>query len=139
MRRSVPCAAPGRVAHRRSIAIVEDDEDVGGLLRLMFARRGFAPVVLRDGRAAERYVATHGAAAAMILDGNLPYRDGFLVAGAVRADARWRAVPIVMLTGRSLEADVERARAVGIEHYMVKPFRPSALAELVGGLVAAPP
>lgn len=121
------------------IAIVEDDPNVGGLLRVMFEQEGFAPVLLRDGRAAEEYVLAHGAPAAVILDANLPYRDGFAVATTIRASARWHAAPIVMLTGRRLEADVERALSLGIAHYVVKPFSPAAFAKLVRSVAAEAP
>jgi chemosensory pili system protein ChpA (sensor histidine kinase/response regulator) len=123
---------------RRTIAIVEDDDNVAGLLGLLFEREGFAPLLLRDGRAAQVYVAAHEAPAAVILDVTLPYRDGFAVAGAIRANARWSGVPVVMLTGRSLAADVARARALDIEDYVVKPFDPRALVGLVRRLGATP-
>ena len=124
-----------RVGARSSIVIVEDDENIGELLGFMFRRDGFDTVMLRDGRSAEEYVAAGEPAAAVLLDVMLPYRDGFAVAAAIRADPRWRDVPIVMLTGRSLAADVERGRAIGVTDYVLKPFRPPALLGRVKSLI----
>jgi len=118
-----------------SLLIVEDDENVAQLLAFVFAREGFAPVVLRDGRAAHAHVAAEPPPVAVVLDVMLPYRDGFSVAAAMRADPRWRDVPIVMLTARSLGADVDRGIALGVAEYVLKPFHPRALVGCVRSLM----
>jgi DNA-binding response OmpR family regulator len=125
---------------RGSIVIVEDDENVAQLLGFMLRREGFEPRLLGDGRAAEEYIATHAPPAAVVLDIMLPYRDGFAVAAAIRADERWKGVPIVALTARSLASDLERARGLGVCDYVVKPFHPRALVGRISGLLdpAAP-
>lgn len=140
MRRRVRGPALARFVRvgARSIVIVEDDENIGELLGFMFRREGFDPVLLWDGRAAEEHVAARDPAAAVLLDVMLPYRDGFAVAATIRADPRWRSVPIVMLTARSLGPDVERGRALGVSDYVVKPFRPPALVGRVKSLVGPP-
>ena len=119
------------------IVIVEDDENVALLLAFMLQREGYDPTLLRDGRAAEAYVATQSPPAAVVLDVMLPYRDGFAVAAAIRSDARWKSVPILMLTARSLGADVERARSLGVAEYVVKPFQPRLLVGRIQDLVAS--
>jgi len=123
---------------RQEILIVEDDENVAQLLAFLFDREGFSPVVLRDGRAAEDHVRNAPPPAAAVLDVMLPYRDGFAVAAAIRADPRWGNVPVVMLTARSLGADVDRGIALGVNEYVLKPFQPHALAARVKALVRGP-
>ncbi len=118
-----------------SILIVEDDQNVAELLGFMFSRAGFAPRLIRDGRAAEAYIAAHDPAVAVVLDLMLPYRDGFAVATAIRSDVRWKDVPIVMLTARVLHADVDRGRALGISDYVAKPFHPRALVDRIKRLL----
>jgi DNA-binding response OmpR family regulator len=120
-----------------SILVVDDDQNVAELLGFMFSREGYAPELIRDGRAAEDYVAAHAPAAAVVLDVMLPYRDGFAVAAAIRADARWRHVPIVMLTARVLPDDLDRGRALGVNEYVTKPFRPQDLVGRVKTLLHA--
>jgi DNA-binding response OmpR family regulator len=117
------------------VVIVEDDANIAELLGFVFRRGGFEPHVLSDGRAAERFVAAHPPAAAVVLDVMLPYRDGFEVAAAIRADGRWREVPIVMLSARALGADRERARELGVAEYVAKPFHPGAVLESVRALL----
>lgn len=120
-----------------SILIVDDDHNVAELLGLMFSREGFAPRILRDGRAAHDYVARNEPAAAVVLDVMLPYRDGFAVAEAIRADVRWRHVPIVMLSARVASDDVARGRALGVSEHVTKPFHPQAIVERVKTLLSA--
>jgi two-component system catabolic regulation response regulator CreB len=121
----------------RAIVIVEDDVNVAQLLAFMFRREGYEPVLLPDGRAAERHVGTHPPPALVVLDVMLPYRDGFSVAAAIRADPRWKDVPVVMLTARSLPPDVEQGRRLGVSDYVLKPFQPRALVGRVKRLLDA--
>jgi two-component system catabolic regulation response regulator CreB len=119
------------------ILVVDDDGTIAGLLAAIFRKEGFAPTLLRDGRAALDHVAREAPAAAAVLDVMLPYTDGFSVAAAIRADPRWGDVPIVMLSARSQPADLERARVLGVGCYLVKPFQPQALVAAVRDLLAA--
>jgi len=118
-----------------TILVIEDDDNVAQLLGHLLRRAGLVPVLLADGRAAEEHVSTQPPAAAVVLDVMLPYRDGFMVAASIRANPRWRTVPIVMLTAKSLEADVERGRALGVSDYVVKPFHPSAFVDRIKSLL----
>lgn len=118
------------------VLVVDDDVNVAGLVGAVLRREGFEPTVLRDGRSALDHVATHEPATAVVLDVMLPYIDGFAVAAAIRADARWRDVPVVMLTARSRPEDAERARSLGVRAYLVKPFHPQVLVAAVRGLPA---
>jgi len=119
-----------------SIVIVEDDQNVAELLGFMFKREGFEPRLIRDGRSAEEYVAENDPAAAVVLDIMLPYRDGFTVANAIRSNPRWKDVPIVMLTARVLNEDIQRGQALGVSDYVTKPFHPHALVGRVKRLLA---
>jgi two-component system catabolic regulation response regulator CreB len=121
----------------RAIVIVEDDVNVAQLLAFMFRREGYEPVLLPDGRAAARHVSTQPPPALVVLDVMLPYRDGFSVAAAIRADPRWKDVPVVMLTARSLAPDVEQGRRLGVSDYVLKPFQPRALVGRVKRLLDA--
>ena len=113
------------------VLVVEDDPTISGLIGALLRRDGFATTVLRDGREAIDHVAREAPSAAVVLDIMLPHRDGFAIAEAIRADPRWREVPVVILSAHGRPPDLERARALGIVEYLVKPFHPQ---ELVGAL-----
>jgi two-component system catabolic regulation response regulator CreB len=122
----------------RRVTIIEDDENVAGLLAFLLGREGFDAEVLADGRAALEHVREHAPPSAVVLDQMLPYRDGMAVASAMRADRRWSGVPILFLrsaapAGRDSPGD---ARLVDVS--VSKPFDPRALVAHVKRLVAGP-
>ena len=67
----------------------------------------------------------------VLLDVVLPGMDGLTVCRMLKADATTAAVPLYMLTAKTLRADLEAALAAGANGYIHKPFRGSELMELV--------
>jgi DNA-binding response OmpR family regulator len=110
-----------------SILIVEDDDNIAELLRFMFERERYAVTTLADGQAALDHLRTSPPADVVLLDSMLPYVDGPGVLAALRRDARWAKVPVVMLTARSLERDIVGALDAGASDYVMKPFQPPEL------------
>jgi DNA-binding response OmpR family regulator len=118
-----------------SILVVEDDDNIAQLLQFMLEREGHAVTVLADGEVALRHIATQVAPDLVLLDSMLPYHDGLTLLREMRALADWSAVPVVMLTARSLESDIVRALEAGASDYVVKPFQPQELLARVRRLV----
>jgi DNA-binding response OmpR family regulator len=117
------------------ITIIEDDDDVSELLEFLLRREGFATEVLRDGRAALERVRSGAPPDVVVLDQMLPYRDGFAVASAMRAEPRWGDVPIVLLRSAA-PAGWDPLRDPGIVDVSVaKPFDPAALVARLRALV----
>jgi len=110
-----------------AILVVEDDPTIAGLMGALFRKEGFATTVLGDGRAALAHVAREAPATAAVLDVMLPYADGLAVTQAIRADPRWKGVPVVVLSARTQPQDQARAREAGASEVMSKPFHPQAL------------
>ena len=71
----------------------------------------------------------------MLLDIEMPRMDGFDLARNVRADARLKDVPIIMITSRTGEKHRERAMAIGVNEYLGKPYQESDLLENILKLV----
>ena len=59
----------------------------------------------------------------MLLDIEMPRMDGYELATAMRGDARFRGVPIVMITSRTAEKHRQRALEIGVERYLGKPYQ----------------
>jgi chemosensory pili system protein ChpA (sensor histidine kinase/response regulator) len=66
---------------------------------------------------------------AILLDIEMPRADGFEVAAFVRNTERIAATPIIMITSRSGDKHRERARALGVNRYLIKPFLEDQLLE----------
>jgi two-component system, OmpR family, alkaline phosphatase synthesis response regulator PhoP len=119
-----------------SILIIEDDESIAELLRFMVERDGHEAVLLADGGAARQHILTMPPPALVLLDAMLPYRDGLALLADMRASDSWKAVPVIMLTAKSLERDIVRALEAGASDYVIKPFQPQELMARVRRLLA---
>jgi DNA-binding response OmpR family regulator len=74
----------------------------------------------------------------VLLDVMMPgLLDGFQVCEQVRADPEIAATPIVMLTARGQQSDMEAGRRAGCTDYLTKPFSPLQLIETVERLAGA--
>ena len=107
---------------RHRVLIVEDEQDIAGLIKHALERGGEAEAeIVASGDAALR-VATERTPDLIILDLNLPVLNGMDVCRILRSRAEARRVPIIMLTARTSEDD----RVAGFEHgaddYVTKPF-----------------
>lgn len=120
-----------------SILVVEDDDNIATLLQFMLEREGHQVSVLVDGEVAHAHITTQAPPALVLLDSMLPYRDGLALLKTLRAQPPWAAVPVVMLTARSLERDIVLALDAGASDYVIKPFQPHELLARVRRLIAA--
>lgn len=115
------------------IVIVDDSASDALLTRRALQKSGIAmpPVWLRDGVEALDYLFCKGAFAhrqngalprLIILDLKLPRIDGIKVVETVKADARLREIPIVMMSSSAEERDLRAAYQLGVNSYVVKPL-----------------
>ena len=74
----------------------------------------------------------------MLLDIEMPRMDGFEVAEHVRDDARLTELPIMMITSRSGDKHRERAKTLGVERYMIKPYQEVSLVQNVFDMLKLP-
>lgn len=100
------------------ILVVEDEAQLGRLVREQFAAAGHQVTLVTDGHNALRTLETH-AADLVILDWMLPGLDGLEVCRRIRARS---IVPILMLTARAEEVDRVMGLEVGADDYVTKPF-----------------
>ena len=71
----------------------------------------------------------------IITDWNMPEMNGLDFVKAVRADANWDTIPILMVTTRSVQGDVIEAMKAGVNSYIVKPFTPVVLKEKIESIL----
>jgi two-component system alkaline phosphatase synthesis response regulator PhoP len=63
----------------------------------------------------------------IMLDIMMPFMDGFEVCRELKADPATRDIPVIMLTAKSQQVDIQRGKDAGADDYITKPFRPSTL------------
>ena len=115
------------------VLLAEDNEDDVALLEEALARAALLRTirlhVARDGVEALAFLRKEGAyteapdAGMVLLDINMPRRNGFEVLDAMKADPNLKAIPVVMLTSSEREVDVVRSYAKGACSYVTKPVQ----------------
>jgi len=109
-----------------TVLVADDDADTLRFVEIYLRMEGFAVVTARDGPdVLAKAVAVHPDL--VLLDALMPGLDGYAVCAQIRADATLAAVPVIMVTGNYVAADVEAARRVGADDFLVKPFDPLVL------------
>ena len=108
------------------ILIVEDEPAIQELLSFNVVRAGFQAVCVGDADSAWEQIQNH-APDLILLDWMLPGTSGVALAKQLRADARTRGIPIIMLTARSEEHDKVLGLESGADDYITKPFSPREL------------
>jgi DNA-binding response OmpR family regulator len=107
---------------RHKVLIVEDEQDIGGLIKHTLERGGEADAeVVGSGDAALKAVENHPPDL-IILDLNLPVLSGLEVCRILRSRPDARHVPIIMLTARTGEQDRVAGLDLGADDYVTKPF-----------------
>jgi chemosensory pili system protein ChpA (sensor histidine kinase/response regulator) len=71
----------------------------------------------------------------MLLDIEMPRMDGYELASKMRADERFKDIPIVMITSRTGEKHRNRAMEIGVNRYLGKPYQEAELIETIQTLV----
>ena len=110
------------------ILLVEDNEDDAVIIQEVFTDMRLATLihVARDGEEALAYLQRHGQYQVarmpdiVLLDINMPKKNGFEVLEAMKKDPRLQALPVIMLTTSHREEDVVRSYATGACSYMHK-------------------
>ncbi|WP_295951737.1 Hpt domain-containing protein, partial [uncultured Xanthomonas sp.] len=104
------------------VMVVDDSLTMRKVTGRVLERHNFDVVSARDGvEALERL--EERVPDLMLLDIEMPRMDGYELATAMRADPRYAAVPIVMITSRSGEKHRQRAFELGVQRYLGKPYQ----------------
>ena len=117
------------------ILVVEDDHVIRELLVVNLKMEGHEAVTAADGNEALQVVIAQQPDV-VLLDMMLPGLDGWEVTSRLKADIRTSGIPIVALSARAMQADIDRGRELGVDHYVTKPFDPIDLMKLVDSLTS---
>jgi DNA-binding response OmpR family regulator len=124
------------------IIIADDDEIVGEIARDALLANGHGAGLVTDGAEALRIVKARRPDL-LVLDCNMPGMSGVLVLRELRNTPSLCDLPVMMLTGRRSEQDVNLAMFAGADAYVKKPFDPEEFVfkveELLKGRAKATP
>ena len=103
------------------VLVVEDEAAIAELIAVNLRHSGFSPTLVFDAEAARREVDAQ-VPDLILLDWMLPGESGASLCRSWRQQERTRAVPILMLTARTDEADKVQGLDAGADDYITKPF-----------------
>ncbi|MDY1009936.1 response regulator [Sphingomonas aerolata] len=118
-------------ASQIKVMVVDDQASMRAMIRRSLQDLGFRDV--RDkGDAAEALAAVRADRVHLIIsDFNMPDMDGLQLLEAVRTDPVIGKTVFIMLTGSSDREIVQKAAALGVNNYLVKPFAPASLKDKI--------
>src|SRR6266540_993995 len=138
-------ARPARQTTRR-VLVIDDERSIRMLCRVNLSASGMEVLEAPSGEEGLE-LARRQRPDLVLLDVMMPGQDGWSVARALAEDPQTREIPVVFLTARADAADRRRGQQLGGVGYLVKPFDPVGLGELVeevldrvvrGGCTASP-
>lgn len=116
------------------VLVVDDDPVIQNLLRVNFEMEGYEVIVASDGvEGLER--ARQDAPDVVVCDIMMPRMDGLTVARELKADPATAGIPILLLSAKAQQADVQAGTDAGADDYVTKPFDPLNLLERVRTLL----
>ena len=108
------------------ILVIEDDADIRSICEHIFTWAGHHVAAAVDGAHGLKFVESFEPDV-IALDIMMPGIDGLAVLAALRGSASTRAIPVVIVSARTLNADRFRAFEAGADDYVSKPFDPNVL------------
>jgi len=117
-----------------TVLVVDDDPVIQRLLRVNFEMEGYDVIVAGDGvDGLERARAEHPDI--VVLDIMMPRMSGLDVAKALKADPDTASIPVLLLSAKAQEADLQAGDESGADGYLTKPFDPLQLLQRVEQLL----
>jgi DNA-binding response OmpR family regulator len=108
------------------VLVADDEVDIRDLVSYRLEKAGYEVVTAENGREALEQAKELKPDLA-VLDVMMPFLDGYEVTSGIREDESLASMPVIMLTARAQEQDVERGFEVGADDYIKKPFSPQEL------------
>ena len=113
---------------KRVILIVDDEPLIVRLIQVNLERAGYSVQMASDGLEAMQMLHKADVLPDLILlDGIMPYMDGFEALTQMKADPKLQHIPVVMTSARSRDADVLEGENRGAILYLSKPINPADL------------
>jgi two-component system chemotaxis response regulator CheY len=117
------------------ILIVEDSATMRQLLRFALQRLGKVEILEAANGVEGLKILRQGGIDLALVDINMPVMDGLKMTQMIRQDPHLANLPIIIITTEGKEEIREKARELGIEHYVTKPINQSQVVNTVRGIL----
>ncbi len=126
------------MASRKKILIVDDEEDIRTYLSTLLGDQGFETLLAKDGEEAWKQVEANSPDL-ISLDISMPQKSGIKFYREMKADERWKKIPIIIVTGVSEDMRKvlsSRHQVPPPEGYLTKPINPEEILSLMRRLTS---
>lgn len=120
------------------ILLVDDDKDIRNLATALLSASGHEIYTVEGAVTAIEFLQAHPIDV-LITDANMPQHSGFDLVQTLRNNPRWADLTVAMLTGRRERKDIQRAMALGVNDYIVKPIDPILFLQKIADLLSKYP
>ncbi len=117
------------------ILIAEDERDIRDLIAFTLRFAGHEVIATSNGEEAYN-MAREILPDLILLDVRMPRMTGYEACEKIKADEQTSHIPIVFLSAKGQEAEVNIGLAMGAKEYILKPFAPDQLAERIKDILA---
>ncbi|MGD0339343.1 MAG: response regulator [Bacteroidota bacterium] len=118
-----------------TILIAEDEVHIMTLIKFKLRDAGYTVIPADDGKKALELTQTLHPDL-ILLDVMMPYLNGYEVFDILRKDEDTKNIPIIMLTAKGFQHEIDEGMARGAEDYIIKPFSPNDLIARVQAVLA---
>ena len=118
------------MAPTKRVLICDDDPAILRVLQVNLEVEGYETLLAHHGEEAVE-VATAEHPDLVILDIMMPRMDGYQTCNALKANDSTKDIPVVFLSAKAQDADIEKGKSYDVEDYLTKPFDPDTLIEVV--------
>jgi len=117
------------------ILIAEDEPDIRELVAFTLRFAGHEVTATSNGEEALKQ-ASQIIPDIIIMDVRMPKMTGYDACRAIKADVMLKDIPVVFLSAKGQDAEIQTGLDVGAEDYLLKPFAPDQLVERVKSILA---
>ncbi len=126
------------MAEPLTVLIADDEEDIRDFVTIKLTRSQITVLTAADGLEALEVLAT-GQPDLAVLDVMMPGMSGIDVVRETRSgDGPSRDIPLILLTSKAQQSDIELGFSVGATDYVTKPFSPQELLLRINAIMARP-
>lgn len=117
------------------ILIAEDEPDIRELVAFMLRFAGYEVMAASNGEEAVQ-AATHDVPDLVLMDVRMPRMTGYEACRLMKANPDLHDVPVVFLSAKGQEAEIQTGLEAGAEEYLLKPFSPDELTNRVRSILS---
>ena len=116
------------------ILVVDDEVYIVHILDFSLGMEGYEVVTALDGEEALRKV-KETRPDLIVLDIMMPKMDGYETCRALKADASTKNIPVILLSAKGRNVDMQQGYDVGADDYITKPFSPRKLVDRINAML----